>query len=121
MISLLAQNPKPLPGTINGIGPLGQPDDSGSRFAQVISSFIGLLTIIAFIYFLFILITGAISVISAGGDKAKLENARGRLTTGVIGVVIVVAGMFIMDLIARLLGIEGILDIETMISLIEPK
>ncbi len=120
MHNLIAQVPNPLNGTINGIGPLGESSGATSRLAQIISGAIGLITVIAFVYFMFILISGAIGVISAGGDKGKLEDARSRITNGVIGVVIVVAGMFIMDLIARLLGIQGILNIEQMISIIEP-
>ena len=120
MNNLIAQVENPLNGTITGIGPLGESSGAASRFAQIISTIIGLLTVIAFIYFMFILISGAIGIISAGGDKGKLEDARGRITNGVIGVVVVVAGMFIMDLIARLFGIQGILNIERMINLIEP-
>ena len=120
MHNLIAQVPNPLPGRINGIGPLVESSGATSRLAQITSSAIGLITVIAFVYFMFILISGAIGVISAGGDKGKLEDARSRITNGVIGVVIVVAGMFIVDLIARLLGIQGILNIEQMISIIEP-
>ena len=109
-----------LPGTINGIGPLGEPANAENRFAQIISTAIGLITVIAFIWFLFTLIGGAIGIISSGGDKGKLEDARGRITTGVIGVVIVIAGMFIVDLIARILGIPGILNIGAMINIISP-
>ncbi len=121
MNNLIAQVPNPLDGKIEGIGPLGESNGATTTFAQLISSAIGLITIVAFIFFFFILISGAIGVISSGGDKGKLEDARGRLTSGVVGVVIVVAGMFIIRLIASLLGIGDILDLEAMITLIEPK
>ena len=120
MNNLIAQVPKPLGGTINGIGKLGESAGGTSTFAKLISSAIGLITVVAFIYFMFILVSGAIAVISAGGDKGKMEDARGRITSGVIGVVIIVAGFFVLDLIARLLGIEGILNLDAMIGLLEP-
>jgi len=120
MDKLIAQIPKTLNGTINGIGNIGQSAGAESRFARIISSAIGLITILAFIFFLFTLITGAIGVITAGGDKGKLEDARGRITTGVVGVGIVISGIFIVDLIARLLGIPDILNIPAMINIIAP-
>jgi hypothetical protein len=118
----LSQTNVTLPGTINGIGNIGtgDPASAPSTFSRIISSAIGLITIVAFIYFLFVLIGGAVGVISAGGDKGKLEDARGRITSGVIGVIIVISAMFIMDLIARILGIEGILNIPALIDIIAP-
>ena len=120
IINYLTQKPVNLPGTINGIGNLGQPADAESKFAGIISSAIGLITIVAFLFFIFSLISGAIGIITAGGDKGKLEDARGSITTGAIGLVVVVAGMFIVDLIARILGIPNILNIGEMIDLIAP-
>lgn len=120
MDKLIAQIPKTLNGTINGIGNIGQPAGAESRFARIISGAIGLITILAFIFFLFNLISGAIGVITSGGDKGKLEDARGRITTGVVGVGIVISGYFIVDLIARLLGIPDILNIPAMINIIAP-
>lgn len=116
----IAQVPNILPGNINGIGPLGKASGAESTLAQVISGAIGLITFIAFISFAFILMTGAIAVITAGGDKAKLADARGKLSTGVIGLVVTVAAWFLVDLIARLLGISGIFNVAAMIDLIAP-
>lgn len=120
MISLIAQKQYNL-GDINGIGPLGTPgSDAPSLFAKFLSSAIGLMTVIAFIWFLFLLITGAIAFMTAGGDKMALENARKRITTGLIGLVIVIAAIFIMDLIATLLGIPAILDVGNWIEKLSP-
>lgn len=108
-------------GSINGIGPLGTPgSNASSLFAKFLSSAIGLMTVIAAIFFVFLLITGAIGVMSAGGDKMALENARKRMTTGVLGFVIVIAAMFIVDLIADILGIPSILDIGNIIDQLSP-
>ncbi len=72
------------------------------------------MTIIAIIWFIFVLITGAISMIGAGGDKAQVENARKRITTGLIGLVVVVIAIFLVDLIGNLLGIENILNLQSL-------
>lgn len=103
---------------IGNIGLEGGGDPVGI-FASIISSIIGLLTIIAAIYFMFILITGAIAIIGSSGDKASFERARRQITTGIIGLIVAISAMFIMDLITDLLGIQSILDIGAMISNIQ--
>ena len=108
-------------GSINGIGPLGTPGSGApSLFAKILSGIIGLMTVIAAIWFVFLLISGAIGVMSAGGDKVAVENARKRMTTGLLGFIIVIAAMFIMDLIANILGIPDILDIGNIIDKLSP-
>lgn len=111
----------PIGPPLNGPGPLGSPGGSApSLFNKIISSIVGLITIIAFIYFMFTLITGAIGIITAGGDAGKLEDSRRRLTTGIIGVIVVIAAIFIVDLIATLLGIPDFLDPGGVISRLTP-
>lgn len=106
---------------LNAPGPLGTPGTQApTLFNRIISSTIGFITIIAFIYFMFSLITGAIGIISAGGDKVKLEDSRRRLTTGIIGVVVVIAAIFIVDLIATILGIPSFLDPGGLIANLTP-
>lgn len=94
-----------------GFGPLGLEGAASapSVFDNIISSIIGLITIIAGVWFIFLLIAGAIGVMTAGGDKANMETARKRITNGVIGLVIVVAGIFLVELIGKLLGLDDIL------------
>ncbi|MEK7182795.1 MAG: hypothetical protein AAB694_01410, partial [Patescibacteria group bacterium] len=58
--------------------------------------------------------------LAAGGDKTKLEGARGKLTSAVIGLAIVALGIFFIRLITGLLGIETILNIENAIKTISP-
>jgi ABC-type phosphate transport system permease subunit len=106
---------------LNVPGPLGTPGTNApSLFNKILSSMVGLITIIAFVYFMFTLITGAIGIITAGGDKVKLETSQKRLTTGIIGVIVVIAALFIADLIATLLGIPDFLDPGGVISNLTP-
>ena len=86
------------------------PDTSPSVFNRIISTTVGLLTVIASIYFLFLVITAAISWMSAGGDKGKIEDARQRLTNGVIGLAITVAAVFLLSYLGPLLGLPYIRD-----------
>jgi hypothetical protein len=90
--------------------------DPVSTLANLISTVIGLLTVIGALYFMFMIITGAIAIISSAGDQGKYEDARKRITTGAIGFVVVIAAMFIMSLIALILDIPNILDLGEMIE-----
>ena len=124
MTNLLAQQEIPL-GSLRGIGPLGlegQEEGSASLgvFAQILSTTIGIITIIAGIWFTFLLITGAIGIMSAGSDKGAMENARKRLMGGLIGLVVVIAGIFLIDLIGKIIGLD-ILNISESFSKIVPQ
>lgn len=108
---ILAQEGKPL-GEIRGLGPLGTfeigqaVDAAAALFNQVISNIVGILTVIAGIWFIFQFIIGGFGWLTAGGDKAKTEAARAKITSGIIGLAIVIAAIFIIDLIGTLLGLE---------------
>lgn len=108
-------------GGFKGFGTLGDPKGGSGIdiFTKFISSAIGLMTIIAIIWFIFTLITGAIAMISAGSDKASLENARKKITTGLIGLVVTIAAIFIIDIIGGLIGIPDILKLPTLFEQIQ--
>ncbi len=119
----LAQVPLNIGRPLCGLGPLGLCNDQSetkgiSQLARFLSTAIGLLTIIAALYFLFVLIIGSIEIISSGGDKNALEEARKKITSGAIGLVITISAIFIFGIVATLLGIPYILDIGQMINLI---
>lgn len=96
-------------GTFSGFGRLGDTSKIGNGiniFSNVISTAVGIMTIVAFIWFVFNLIMGAIGIMTAGGDKAQLENSRKKITNGVIGLIVVIAALFIVQLVGTLLGID---------------
>lgn len=100
-------------GPLRGKGPLGFEGEKGELtkraielFNQVISATIGLLTIIAAIWFIVQFFAGALGIISAGGDKAKLTEARAKLTSAVIGLVVIIAAVFIIQLIGSIIGFD---------------
>lgn len=71
-----------------------------------IPRFIGLAFVIGVLIFFFMLIWGAIQWISSGGDKQALEAARGRLTSALVGIVILFATFAIFQLIETFFGIK---------------
>ncbi len=85
-----------------------------TTLANLISTIIGLLTVIAALYFIFMIITGAIGIISSGGDKGAYEDSRKKITTGAIGFVVVVAAMFVVGLVGVILDLP-ILNLGEMI------
>ncbi len=109
-MKLLAEDIKIAPsGGLRGPGTnaLSVVTDNGFiTFSNIISMAIGIMTVVAIVWFMFVLITGAIGIIGSGGDKQALENAKKRITSGLIGLVIVIVAVFIIDLIGYIFGIE---------------
>jgi hypothetical protein len=99
-------------GKFEGLGPLGNltgadPLDSAvSMFNKVISLLIGIITIGAGLWFTFHILIAGFTWLTAAGDKTKAEKAQKTLTEAVIGLVIVVAAVFIADLVGKFLGID---------------
>lgn len=91
-----------------GLGPFaGAGAGSGLvGIAKIVSSIIGIMTIAAGIWFLFQITIGGFNWITSGGDKAKLEAARSRLTNSFIGIIVVVAGWAILALASQFLGVD---------------
>jgi len=109
-------------GGFTGFGKLGLQGSLATNasftFTDFISSVIGIMTIVAIIWFVFLLITGAISYMSSGGDKAAVESAGKKITSALIGLVIVIISIFIIKLIGYLIGIPNILNFNYFFSII---
>ena len=101
----------PAPEKLQGKGKLGLEGEASIEsvgiFVDTISLFIGIMTVVAFIYFFFLLLIGGIAWMTAGGDKAKVAEARSKITSGLIGLIIVVSAIFILQLIAAFIGFDA--------------
>ena len=110
MENLIAQIKLFPEGGFRGIGPLGLEGQAAERsvpiFNQVLSTIIGVMTVVAFVWFTFQFILAAIGILTSGGDKGKLETARNKITTSIIGLVLVIAAIFIIELIGNLIGVS---------------
>lgn len=109
MLPTLIASEKSLGGQLQGPGPLGgitSIESTIQMFNKFVSTFIGILTLAAGLWFVFQIFIGAFGWLTAGSDKASLEGAQKRLTNAVIGLAIVVAAIFIIDLIGNLLGLD---------------
>jgi hypothetical protein len=83
---------------------------------KLISQIIGVLTIVAVIYFAIQIIIAGYNFISSEGDEKKLEMARKTLTNGILGIVIVIVAVGLVSLIATLAGMPNILDLNAMFT-----
>lgn len=98
-------------------GPGIDPNKYGSgtlTLEKIISQVIGVLTIIAVIFFAIQVIIAGYNFISSEGDEKKMEMARKSLTNGVLGIIIVVVAIGIVSLIASLLGISNPMDLNAL-------
>ena len=77
-----------------------------SNLELLIGNMIGMITIVAALFFLVEFFIGAFNWVSSGGDKGKVDTARNKMTNGAIGMVIVVAAYGVIGLIGSVIGLD---------------
>lgn len=100
---------------LQGLGP--SPADAieaTTLFEKLVSNLLGVLTVVAILFFGIQIIFAGYSFISSGGDEKIMETSRKKLTNGVLGLFIVVVAVGLGSLIAKLLGLQNPLDINQM-------
>jgi hypothetical protein len=128
MTHLLAQGSTSELGRIGGdfLGPFGHIVDGGidglTAISHIVSSIVGVLTIAGGIWFILQFLIGGFNWITSGGDKAKLQQARDRITNAFIGLIVLVAGAAILSLAGTFLGVDFTLSKPTdMLDILTPK
>lgn len=101
-----------------GFGTLGFANGGSapSIFARLISSSVGLITVIGIIWFVFIFMSGAVAIVTSSGDKGSIEAAKKKITSGIIGISISVLGLLIVRFVGSLIGIPNILNFGSLFS-----
>ena len=79
---------------------------STSAVEKLISNVLVVLTVVAGISFALYFLLGGLSWITAGGDKTKIEKARGMMTNGAIGIIIIAVSYAIVWIVGAALGID---------------
>lgn len=104
---------------VNTVGQLGNNATApATQLSNVISIFIGVITMIIFIYFFFTLVAGAIRIISSGQDKAAFEEGRKKITMGFVGITIAIGLLLFIDLLGDVFGVGNrLLDIGAMVDI----
>lgn len=87
--------------------PVGPSFESGASFFQsFIPALIGIGFVLGVLFFFFYMIIGAIQWITSGGDKAALEGARGKLTSAIVGVIILLSLFALLKIVEDFFGIN---------------
>ncbi len=117
MINKLAEINLAPNGGYKGFGPLGLEQNQVAEdvFQNFISSAIGLISVIAIIWFIIIIVTSGISYMSAGSDQKATEAAKKRITNGLIGLLITIFGIFIINFAGQIFNIPGLLNVRSLI------
>ncbi len=99
-------------------GPGIDPGANGTvTLEKIIGQVIGVLTIVAVVFFTVQIILAGYAFISSNGDQDKIKTSRKRLTEGVLGLTIVVVAVGLGSLVATLLGIKNALDLNAVFTL----
>lgn len=88
------------------IGDLGKSQNATSFVQKAIPALISFAFLIGGVVFFFMLLLGGIQWISSGGDKQKLEEARGRVTNALIGIIILFATYAVIKIIGAFFHID---------------
>lgn len=103
MHTYLAQLTNPVLPASLGTGSISQ---GGTIVGKLISSIGGLFFIFSFFLTFLYLLTGGVSWLTSGGDKAKLAEARDKITNALIGLVIVAAAYAVFALVGQFFGLD---------------
>lgn len=77
-------------------------------FGKLINGVLSFVMVIAALLVFMYLIWGGIEWITSGGDKSKTESARSKITSAVIGLVVVAASYAILTLALNFLGFSNL-------------
>ena len=91
--------------------------DPGKGFATdfggMINGLLSFVMVIAALLVFMYLIWGGIEWITSGGDKGKTESARNKITSAIIGLVVVAASYAVLTLALNFLGFPDLNDVFT--------
>ncbi len=79
--------------------------------SSLINSILRFVFAIAALLVFFYLIWGGIDWITSGGDKGKTETARNKITSAIIGLIVLAAAYAILQIVLTFLGYSSINDV----------
>mgnify|MGYP001603397046 FL=1 len=88
-----------------GLGKTG-PLQNNLTLGGIVGAFLPYIFGIAGLILLFYLIWGGFSLMLSKGDQKAVEAAKGRITTAIIGFVIIFIAYWLVQLLGRILGVE---------------
>lgn len=90
-------------------GPLKIPgvDSANIKLADIISRILEFMMPLAGVILLFVLIWGGYDYILSQGNQDKVKSAQAKITTGLIGFILLILSYFIVRLISFIFGLQG--------------
>lgn len=107
-------------GSIKGVGPFGFENETvteaatKTQFGSILSTIITTITVVGGLAFVIYFTLGGLKWLTAGGDKNKVDEAKTQMTQGVIGLVTIVAGVFVVGIVGGILGIDFLNPFHTL-------
>lgn len=92
--------------TPGGYQPGAGIEGSTSAVEKLISNVLVILTIVAGLSFVLYFLLGGLNWITAGGDKGKIDKAKGMMTNGAIGMIVITVSYSIVWIVGRALGVD---------------
>lgn len=83
-------------------------NDAGKDLGTLVTNTITLFFAIGGIGFIIMILWGAVDWILSGGDKEKIAGARKRITTAIIGLILLSLAFTVMTVIGQIAGIESL-------------
>jgi len=97
-----------------GVGP------ASGALAKIISTIIGVITIVAGLWFIINFMIAAAGMIFSAGNEEAIKNNTKKMTHGLLGLVIVIGAYALISLIGLILGIN-FLALEFLIENVKPQ
>lgn len=91
---------------------------TGELITKIIRNSIVIIYSIAAVAFVIMILWGATEWIFSGGDKEKLAHARKRITTAIVGIVILSLAFLIINIVGQITGVKfgGEIQIPNFVS-----
>lgn len=101
--------------TPGGYQPGSGIEGSTSAVESLISNILVVFTLVSGIAFALYFLLGGLNWITAGGDKGKIDKAKGMMTNGAVGIIVVTVSYSIVWIVGEALGLN-ILEPGAMIN-----
>jgi cytochrome bd-type quinol oxidase subunit 2 len=115
-------------GNIKGVGPFGfentavSAGETQTQLGAILSAVVTTLSVVGGLAFVIFFTLGGLKWLTAGGDKAKVSEAQTQMTQGVIGLVAIVAGLFVVGIVGGILGIDFLNPFKTLFgNMVKPQ
>lgn len=86
---------------------------------QIISTILGVLTVLGGVFFIIYFFAAAIMWVTAGGDSGKITKARDQMVQGILGLVILVSAYTVIGLAGQIVGLD-LLDLGGQLTNVAP-